>query len=119
MKNKITLFLIIHLLSSCNTDLGNDFKMLIVLRNKFNINSVKITSSKNSTTLTLQDIDYNHISKDSLKKLAIKVDDFLIDKFPKVDTITQRKYVFAGAGGFNIIEFRVDKNGGISKIKEY
>jgi len=75
--------------------------------------------NKESTTFTLQDIDHNDLTLENLKSYSIKVDDYLTSKYPKIDSLDNRKYLFSGAGGFEIVEFTINKSGEIKQTKEF
>jgi hypothetical protein len=121
MKRTVTKILpILSLLFfSCKSDFGNSFKIMTDLRTEFEFNSVKMSWSEESTTFTLQDIDHNDLSLENLKSYSIKVDKYITNKYPKIDSLENRKYLFSGAGGFEIVEFTIDKNGDLKHTKEY
>ncbi len=104
---------------SCNYDFGNSFKIMTDLRNEFEFNSVEMSWNKESTTFILQDIDHDDLTLEKLKLYSIEVDKYLTDKYPKIDSLDIRKYLFSGAGGFEIVEFTIDNSGKINYIKEY
>jgi hypothetical protein len=112
-------FILSLLFLSCNSDLANNFKIITDLRHEFKFNSVEISWVDGITTFTLQDIDHNDLTIENLKAYSIKVDHYLTQKHPKVDSLDIKKYLFSGAGGFEIVEFTLDKNGAIKHTKEY
>ncbi len=121
MKNK---FLIVFLfiacfLSSCNSDLGNSFKIMNDLRSEYDFNSVEMSWSNLSAKFTLQDIDHDDLTIENLQSYSLKVDNYLKSKYPKIDSLNIRTYLFSGAGGFEIVEFTLDKKGNLIKTKKY
>ena len=78
-----------------------------------------MSSSKETTTFTLQDIDHNDLTLETLKLYSIKVDKYLSNKYPKIDSLNTRNYLFSGGRGFEIVEFTLDKSNNVKKIKEY
>ena len=120
MKNLFIIFLIsVCSFSSCKSEFGNNFKIMMDLKSEYNFNSVEMSWKENSATFTLQDIDHSDMSIDSLKSYSNKVDHYLINKFPEVDSLQTREYLFSGGAGFEIVQFSIDKKGLIKIIKEY
>ena len=80
---------------------------------------MKCLGIKNLQLSLYKDIDHNDLTLEDLKSYSIKVDDYLTNKCPKIDSLDNRKYLFSGAGGFKIVEFTIDKSGEITKTKEF
>jgi len=118
MKLKLLIILVLLLLS-CNSDFGNSFKIMNDLKNQFDFNSVKMSRSKETTTFTLQDIDHSDLTLEDLKLYSIKVDKYLSNKYPEIDSLNTRNYLFSEGGGFEIVEFTLDNNNTVKDIKEY
>ena len=118
MRLKILIILNIFILS-CNSDLGSSFKIMNDLQNNFDFNSVEMSWNDETTTFILQDIDHSDLTIDSLKSYSIKVDKYLSNKYPKIDSLNTRNYLFSGGGGFEIIKFTLDNNNKIINTEEY
>ncbi len=89
------------------------------LRSEYDFNSVEMSWDDFSAEFTLQDIDHNDMPIENLKSYSIKVDEYLTNKYPRIDSLKTKKYLFSGAGGFEIVEFTIDKSGKINNTKEY
>lgn len=89
------------------------------LKSQFDFNSVEMSWDKEVTTFTLQDIDHTDLTIDDLKSYSIKVDKYLSNKYPKIDSLSIKNYLFSGGGGFEIVEFTLDNNSKVKNIKEY
>jgi len=119
MKIQILSIIISLILFSCNSEIGKSFKIINDLRSEFKINSVEINWTKDYMKFTIQDIDYQKLTIDSLKLYSFKIDDYLTTKYPKIDSVQVRKYLFSGGGGFEIVEFTLDQNNKLMNTKEY
>jgi len=89
------------------------------LRTEFGFNTVEIFYSKENTIFALQDIDHTDMTLKDLKDYSVKVDKYLKNKYPKIDALSIRKYLFSGAGGLEIAVFTIDNEGNIKSTKEY
>ncbi|WP_298321396.1 hypothetical protein [uncultured Aquimarina sp.] len=89
------------------------------LRSKFDFNSVEMSWDDVSAEFTLQDIDHNDLSIEDLNSYSKKVDNYLKGKYPRIDSLNVKKYLFSGAGGFEIVEFTLDKTGNLIGTKKY
>ncbi len=104
---------------SCNTEFGNSFKIMNDLRKEFNFNSVEMSWDNISAEFTLQDIDHGLVTKDSLKSYAFIVDKYVTTKYPRIDSLEVRKYLFSDGGGFEVVEFEFNENGKLVNTLEY
>lgn len=121
MRNRfiIVILIVICSFSSCNSEFRNNFKIMNDLRYKYDFNSVEMSWDNVSAEFTLQDIDHDDLSIENLQSYSIKVDTYLKVKYPRIDSLIVRKYLFSGAGGFEIVEFTLDKNGNLANTKKY
>ena len=121
MRKRFTLlFLIVtSTFLSCNFEFGNSFKIMNDLTNKFDFNLVSRSWDDQSAVFTLQDIDHDNLSIENLQSYSIIVDEYLTNKYPRIDNLKVRKYLFSGTEGSEIVEFTLDENGNLTTIKKY
>ncbi|MBL0684733.1 hypothetical protein [Aquimarina mytili] len=89
------------------------------LRNEFNFNYVEMSWDNISVEFTLQDIDHGLVTKDSLISYAFIVDKYITNKYPRIDSLEVRKYLFSGGGGVEVMEFEFDETGNLVDTQEY
>jgi hypothetical protein len=122
MSSRFLLFLVFTFvisLPSCKTGFADSFKLILDLKSTFNVDYVEVGWNRTALTFELRDIDNESLSIEELESLATNINVHLKKNYPKLDSLKDRKFLFSGSAGFEIIEFTFDKKGELKNTKAF
>lgn len=104
---------------SCVSNFEENTKVVFALRQKYDFQNVEINWSKDTIHFNLQDIDHNDVPIKQLRSFATQIDKYTTAKFKHLNKYHTKKYILAGTGGFEIVEFAIDSLGIIYKTRVF
>ena len=89
------------------------------LKSKYDFSGLEMDWDENSTTFVFHDISNDTLSFKKMETSVYKINEYLINKYPSIDSSKIKNYLFSGEGGFEIIQFTIDQKGKLINKKKY
>lgn len=110
-------FFITVILTSCSENFKFYTKVMNDVNSKYNFSSIESDNDDLSASFYFIDVAHDNLSMSEMQSLAININEYIINKYPKIDSLQFRNYTFSGTGGFEVAEFTIDQNKKVVKSK--
>lgn len=118
-RNVFYLFFITIILTGCSENFKYYTKVINNLNTKYNFNRIEADWDDVSVTFYFVDVKHDDLSINEMQSLAIKINKYIINQYPKIDSLEMKHYIFSGIGGFEIVQFTLNRNGDVIDKEEY
>jgi len=109
-RNIFYFFFIAVIISGCSENFKFYTKVINDVNSKYKFNTIESDYDDLSASFYFIDVAHDNLSMNEMQSLAININEYIINKYPKIDSLKFRNYIFSGAGGFEVAEFTIDQN---------
>lgn len=116
-KRILLLFFVIISFIGCSKDFQYYMKVINDVNSEYKFSKMEVNWDEYSASFYLMDKAHDDLSMDEMQSQAIIINEFIINKYPKIDSLKFKHYIFSGVGDFEIAKFTLDQNKKVVKAK--